>query len=720
MRQWRVNLLQLVQAALFMFIIWLIVKALSYSNELSESFTTQRNPKASAIDQIPLCSTNIYLVKDRPCVTFIYTPSGDPDVEAIIQAVREHNDPPIPTSSVLGLPSMDDSDKYLIANPQTTLAAVHFFPGGGSTGSTSLGFIVQTNSTAQFFKGKFQHPNRLIQLPLQMAVEREATRLFVGRSRAQAQSNASLSPPALTPPSAAGAAAAVAAAPQGAMNSSQAAQDWIVARDGSIEPLLNGTYANVTGLQGPADGNSTAAFLGSAASNPFSSLGTSLGSEAPPAAGSAAASGALRRLLQLQQAPMPEVVINASTPAVWDVGIQIFAHPATVLQSLVGRIAPTFLFASSMFNFVLVLYSIVAEKESGLRQAMETMGLSRAAHWTVWASWEFLSAIFASVVSDKEVPRSCIFRVKLEPCPCRYSTLLSLLRIFRCLDRYCLVHCQLPSFIVSRPFLLPPHLRTRTQIIQILGYWAFQFDLWRKNDFILTFLVILENNLALTALALTFSTLLTKSASTISVGFVVFFLAWIMIVVIGFGFPYSTRFATVYRVIFSLFPWSLLTVAFVDFGDAAIGAAGTGLRWEDRDRYCLRGNPSPELIQSGRLGSYYKTQCVTSVQDCMVYLAIQIPAYLLLAIYLDIVLPDALGNQRSPLFFLTPSFWGWKFRGASTRRVKAALGKEEGVEAAAEEQDPMVIEEAEVRVRGTRTNCFLRMERVTLSFNDNC
>ena len=67
-------------------------------------------------------------------------------------------------------------------------------------------------------------------------------------------------------------------------------------------------------------------------------------------------------------------------------------------------------------------------------------------------------------------------------------------------------------------------------VIQALGY-AFQFDLWRYNDFRLTFLLVLLNNLVLTALAFLFSTFMHRASSTVSVGFVCFFVAWILMLV---------------------------------------------------------------------------------------------------------------------------------------------------------------------------------------------
>jgi hypothetical protein len=52
--------------------------------------------------------------------------------------------------------------------------------------------------------------------------------------------------------------------------------------------------------------------------------------------------------------------------------------------SRIGSIAPTFLFASIMFQFVLLVHDVVEEKEGGMRRAMATMGLREGPFWASW------------------------------------------------------------------------------------------------------------------------------------------------------------------------------------------------------------------------------------------------------------------------------------------------------------------------------------------------
>ena len=61
------------------------------------------------------------------------------------------------------------------------LAAVTFTSSNSSAGR-KLSFTIQTNSSVQWFKGVYQDPVLYVQLPLQVAVQREAARLFTGNA----------------------------------------------------------------------------------------------------------------------------------------------------------------------------------------------------------------------------------------------------------------------------------------------------------------------------------------------------------------------------------------------------------------------------------------------------------------------------------------------------------------------------------------------------------
>lgn len=253
--------MQIVQSVFFVVLIWGTDRAITNSNERLEALRNVPHPEKVPIKPIPDCEDSLFLRQDAPCKTLIYTPHDDPVVAQIINSIMINNDPPIEDDRVLGLSGMTQTDKYLMNNQETVLAAVHFVRDGNEV----LDFIIQTNTTLQFFKGHFQHPNTYIQLPLQMAIEREATRYLT--------------------------------------------------EDPGIE---------------------------------------------------------------------------------WDVGFTKFAHPASHSDSIMSTIAPTFLLASAMFNFVVLLNHVVYEKESGVRQALRTMGMVDCAFWASWMVSEFFTAVVHS------------------------------------------------------------------------------------------------------------------------------------------------------------------------------------------------------------------------------------------------------------------------------------------------------------------------------------
>lgn len=72
------------------------------------------------------------------------------------------------------------------------------------------------------------------------------------------------------------------------------------------------------------------------------------------------------------------------------------------------------------------------------------------------------------------------------------------------------------------------------------------------------------------------------TSPTPTVGYIVFAVGWLMGILVLWGFPYNPRqFDSFWRVIFSLFPWTLLTKGLVDLDLVAIDGEG-GMGWADR------------------------------------------------------------------------------------------------------------------------------------------
>ena len=53
-----------------------------------------------------------------------------------------------------------------------------------------------------------------------------------------------------------------------------------------------------------------------------------------------------------------------------------FPHPALVSSSVVGSLGAVFFFGALAFNFVILLGQMVKEKEVGLRESLELMGIN--------------------------------------------------------------------------------------------------------------------------------------------------------------------------------------------------------------------------------------------------------------------------------------------------------------------------------------------------------
>jgi hypothetical protein len=312
--------------------------------------------------------------------------------------------------------------RTLLSTPPATTAGSSAAPAAAGP-PRQLGFIVQTNSSVQWFKGKYQDPNTYIQLPLQVTVEREVVRHFTGER----------------------------------------------------------------GLS-------------------------------------------------------------------WSVGLAQFPHPSVKSPSLIGQFAPTFLFASIMFQFVLLVHDVVAEKEGRARQMMEVMGLRPL---PFWASWVLFQGLLAALEA-----------------------------------------CLLVGF----------------------GY-AFGFKLFTRNAFGLSFLLILLVSLAMTAFGFFVAAFLRKASAAVPCGFLLFVVAWVILIVIAFGFPFAPGYSAAAVGVFSAMPWALLSKGVQDLADASQGR-NPGIPWADRFAYCQPGSslePGTQLA-----GSYWAADCVMPLGDMFWILAVQV------------------------------------------------------------------------------------------------
>eukprot|EP00798_Chlamydomonas_sp_ICE-L_P019213 gene19213-25830_t len=132
------------------------------------------------------------------------------------------------------------------------------------------------------------------------------------------------------------------------------------------------------------------------------------------------------------------------------------------------------------------------------------------------------------------------------------------------------------------------------------------------------------------------------SSLAIPLSFAVYIVAWVLQLVVYFGFPYSSDNNPGWVFLFSIFPWTLLSKGVLDLADATTGT-NTGITWSNRNSYCLVNPPSPDEIASTT--TYWKSSCVMPLGQIFWVLFVQAIAYLFLAIYLDHTLPSSNEQQ---------------------------------------------------------------------------
>lgn len=143
---------------------------------------------------------------------------------------------------------------------------------------------------------------------------------------------------------------------------------------------------------------------------------------------------------------------------------------------------------------------------------------------------------------------------------------------------------------------------------------------------------------------------------------------WTFQGIVTYGLPYTPQFylepnpnkRPIHRLIFWLFtimPWNPLAKAILDMAAATNTHVHPGMRWSERNSYCLalrEGEMPPDFDP---LTTWQDINCVFPVGSCFVALAVQFFVYTVLAVWVDNVLPNSLGVSRHPLFFLHRAFW---------------------------------------------------------------
>ncbi|KAJ4974684.1 hypothetical protein NE237_007858 [Protea cynaroides] len=180
-------------------------------------------------------------------------------------------------------------------------------------------------------------------------------------------------------------------------------------------------------------------------------------------------------------------------------------------------------------------------------------------------------------------------------------------------------------------------------LFTVLFGLVFQLNFFLNNSFAVVFLVFFLFQFNMVAFAFMLSAFISNSSSSTTVGFSVFIIGFLTQLVTVFGFPYSSTYTEIYRVIWSLFPPNLLAQA-LNLLSTATGTAGaSGISWSARAK-CPPSTPD----------------CVLTIDGVYRWLLSTFFLWFLLAIYFDNIIPDSSGVRKSLFYFLKPGYWTGK------------------------------------------------------------
>ncbi|CAL9247259.1 unnamed protein product [Arabidopsis halleri] len=174
-RSKRATFLQLFASFFFILLIFCIQEAMEKSFASSTALKTVTDPTALISPPIPPCEDKFFV--NLPCYDFVWSGNRSPKVTQIVNAIMKNNPGrPIPTEKVRSFVDPKAVDTWLMANPLLVPGALHFV----ERNATVISYGIQTNSTPEMNRGRFEDPTFKFQIPLQIAAEREIARSLIG------------------------------------------------------------------------------------------------------------------------------------------------------------------------------------------------------------------------------------------------------------------------------------------------------------------------------------------------------------------------------------------------------------------------------------------------------------------------------------------------------------------------------------------------------------
>jgi ABC-type multidrug transport system ATPase subunit len=279
----------------------------------------------------------------------------------------------------------------------------------------------------------------------------------------------------------------------------------------------------------------------------------------------------------------------------WNVSYSMFAHPTTQSVNIVGQAIGPFIFAANMFNFVLLMSSVVSEKEKGLRQALRTSGMLDSAFW---CSWIFIELIISVIFSLLLVGFGAMFQFDFF-LKNSFSILLLLFLLFQ--------WAMMGLAFFLAPFIGTTNGAINTGFVVFLVGWIFQaaiaFDFPYTPDFV-----------------------------------------W--------SIPIVT-------VIFTLIPSNPLAKGSIDLGRAAEEGYGISWSRRTEYCQDVDSSLQQTELYNSDPDAYWDFSCVFPLGTIFGVLALEFIVYTLIGIYLDNVLPNENGVRKPVLYLFYPSYWGF-------------------------------------------------------------
>ena len=279
----------------------------------------------------------------------------------------------------------------------------------------------------------------------------------------------------------------------------------------------------------------------------------------------------------------------------WNVSYSMFAHPTTQSVNIVGQAIGPFIFAANMFNFVLLMSSIVSEKENGLRQALKTSGMLDSAFWCSWIFIELIiSVIFSLLLVGFGAMFGFAFFLKNS-----FTVVFVLFLMFQ-------------WAMMGLAFFLAPFIGTSGGAINagfvvfIVG-WVFQ---------------------AIIAFGYPYT-------------------------------PEYIGSLPIVTAIFTLLPPDPLAKGSIDLGVAAEEGRGISWSRRNEYCQNLDDPGANSELYSSNPDAYWDFECVFPLGTIMGVLALEFIVYTLLGIYLDNVVPNENGVKKPLWYLFSPSYWGF-------------------------------------------------------------